>query len=1038
MSGIGGAGGQGFPIDWRTGVNPLYQPATPASTRIDAGEFTPPSSTTVAGGLLGLPASPFAGFDLETQLQGLSDKFKQLQLDLAGVRAAPNIRQTLGVGIAGAAAAHQRTADEFRAAGVGAELRREAAEAGVNWSDGWNLRHQLQGAGLDRQTAQLAADATMAALNGDPRAEAKLAALKDRLGALGLPAFEKAMSRLGERLGNDTSALVRFGGSSDASSNVALKGLMATLTQAGTAAHGARGGSVVAEAMLDPVAERYAAAPEQARGGPPWRAGAVPYWERNLQASTPAARAEKAADIKAELGADLAALVRVGDPDWKASAEASPLLRMQDVLGGLRQARTDRADAAQALRETSLEASKVRIDGGDVRELTRVLQGAGLDGAVADKLARAVQAQLTNDPQASKLLDEVATALQAGPGGVEEFQEKLQALGQGIGQRGVMRDDMLAMLRGTANSLAAAATKAFGVEGGAAVQEALAGPLATAYAKDELRDKGHHFGLYGMGLHQRERKELEASLRKEFSSQLGAISRLTANPDAASPLPPALMPAMGYLEALQGRGQDNRAVETAERGLRARTAELKPTAADFERVDQALRQAGLDSRTADLLGKAVEARLKGDPNASDLLAQVGDRLQANVGTARFGDIVERLGQRMGAFGQGGKGALLAEAAVRGLAAAGTQAFGAPFGETVATELGRPLADRLMEERRAQLGEHNGWPMFAHLAEPLMGRMQEDLRRGTVDGLGSLVRVESGEVPPFEPLKALFPGVAGLYEAREDRAQVDGARTAVRAAFRAEGAPSWQSQQIGNALRSAGLDADTAGLVSDALRSMLEGRPDAAQRMEALVSRLPAGGGLERFTAALDRLPDRLPDSGGSGSSVLRGLAMVLSEAATRAFGPAGGTAVEQQLVAPFAERMGRAAEAGMRQRGEAPAFDWANPQLLRSELTAGFAGDLAGDLAAVRRDTARQVAGDPTAVIDGNPMGKKDYEFLQAFVMTQLQLAMAADQLQGVLRQMTEGGDAIATLIARGTATRPSQPTDLEFLLNSPFRPVQA
>ena len=607
--------------------------------------------------------------------------------------------------------------------------------------------------------------------------------------------------------------------------------------------------------------------------------------------------------------------------ELRTQMEAAKAMR----LGGLFGAMTDRWMAAGADLETQAEYRQNGVSWWDKQRATQALQQSGVGWYEAQQMVDTAEAAMRGDPDATARLSALAGRLRDSMG-LDGFRNAMQGLGRmmdgqwGWPLGGKTDDSMNTMLRGLMNTLAAAGTQAFGAAGGLAVMDTLVPALAGRYAEDAMSEMGWQSGFWSMGWTERQSatQDLKADFMARFGAQVGAMTRQNDPTWQLAGFNAAVLGFYGPLGAMAQHAVDRQAASDAWTQPVQEARFVNVSSSDERAVESMLRSAGMDAATADRLGTAVRAKLRGDPNADQMLRMALAGLQGK-GLGSFESIVQKLGEQIKARAPGDDGQLLMlRGVMNAMAVGGTAAFGPVAGFAVQAHLSGPLADAIANDRRDwNLG---GFPLqpFERPREESATQLRMDFARQ----LGGLTRLTADPFPvaPFSPLMMPFVGRLDAFaQSIQDQRlqQADGQQLAQQA--RQLGVQPWQVDNAVNRMLGGRTDWQTTQLARDAVQSLLSGSPDAAFRMQLLGQHLGAQGpqALERLLGGISQA---LQQPGGDPQSglVTAAMARALACGAAWAFGPAGGAMVARELGTPLAtaaarEQFGRMESAGLLQ-----------------------------------------------------------------------------------------------------------------------------
>lgn len=627
-------------------------------------------------------------------------------------------------------------------------------------------------------------------------------------------------------------------------------------------------------------------------------------------------------------------------------------------LGGLFGAMTDRWMAKGADLETQAEYRQNGVSWWDKQRATQALQQSGVNYWDAHEMVETAEAAMRGDPDATARLTALAGRLRDSMG-FDGFSKAMQSLGKMMDNQwgwplgGKTDDSMNTMLRGLMNTLAAAGTQAFGAMGGIVVANNLVPALAGRYAEDAMSEMGWQSGFWNMSWTAREsaKEDMKADFMQKFGVQVGAMSRQNDPTWQLFGFNAAVLGFYGPLGAMTQHAIDRQAASDAWTQPMQEARFVNVSSSDERAVESMLRSAGMDAATADRLGSAVRAKLRGDPNADQMMRTALAGLQAK-GFGGFESIVQRLGELIKARSPGDDGQLLMlRGVMNAMAVGGTAAFGPMGGLAVQAHLSNPLADVIANDRRDW--SYSGFPFqpFERPREESATQLRMDFARQ----LGGLTRLTANPYPvaPFNPL--VLPAVGQLnafgQSVQDQRLlQADGAQLVQEA--RLQGVQPWQIDNVMNRLVGAGMDWQTAQRARDAVQSLLSGSPDAEAKMQLLGQSLGAQG-LPALEQMLGSVANIMHDSRGDPQAAvaLKGLARALAGAASSAFGQAGNSMVVSKLtfgLADFAvdQHLARMEAAGML-RGLSPT----ERQRLEMDLTAKQLDPMSGILKAYGRST---------------------------------------------------------------------------------------
>jgi hypothetical protein len=406
-----------------------------------------------------------------------------------------------------------------------------------------------------------------------------------------------------------------------------------------------------------------------------------------------------------------------------------------------------------------------------------------------------------------------------------------------------------------------------------------------------------------------DREATKGSLKADFMLKMGAqVGAMTRQNDPTWQLSGFNASVMGFYGPLGALGQhaiDRHAAAAAWEGPIREARYVNVSSSDERAVERMLRDSGLDAGTADRLGTAVRAKLRGDPNADHLMRMALVGLQSQ-GFGNFESIVQRLGQAIKNRPPGDDGQLLMlRGVMNAMAVGGTAAFGPIGGIAVQGLLANPLADAIANDRRDW--NFGGFPFqpFERPREESATQLRMDFARQ----LGGLTRLTANPFPivPFSPL--ILPWVGRMDDFRQalqDQRSLAADGFQLSQAARQLGVQPWQVDNVMSRLQSSGLDWQTSQMAREAVQSLLSGSPDAASKMQMLGQRLAAQGpqALQQMLGSLARA---MPGLGGDPQTglVLSAMTRVLTGAAASAFGRMGGDMVLHNLGLPQTEAAAR-------------------------------------------------------------------------------------------------------------------------------------
>ncbi len=968
-------------------VGSTTQTQTVASeTPLAAGEFTPGTSQSAQSAGLPLPRQ----LDLEGMLQELRGKLDEqtFKSKLEEVRAQMEAAKVMQLGgLFGA------MTDRWMAAGASVETQAEYRQNGVSWWDKQRATQALQQSGLNWHDAQELVEVSDAAMRGDPGAAARLSALAGRLaGSMGVDGFANAMKSLGQMM--DSQWGWPLGGKTDDSMNTMLRGLMNSLAVVGTQAFGAAGGAIVASTLVPALAGRYA---EDAMSEMGWQGG---FWNMNWMEQQ-SAKADMKADFMLRFGAQVGAMTRQNDPSWQLTGFNAAALGFYGPLGMMAQHAADRQAAGDAWTQPMREARFVNVSGSDERAVEGMLRSAGMDATTADRLGTAVRAKLRGDPNADQMLRTAMAGLQAK--GFANFDAIAQKLGALIKARAPGDDGQLLMLRGVMNAMATGGTAAFGPLGGLAVQAHLTGPLADAIANDR---RDWNVGGFPFQPFARPREESATQLRMDFARQLGALTRLTADPFPTAAFSPLMLPWVGRLDDFAQAVQGQRLLQADgfQMAQEARRLGVQPW-----QIDQALSRAtaGSDWQTGQMAREAVQSLLSGSPDAAFRMQMLGQRLAAEGPQA----LQRMLGSLAQALQQPGdpQSKLAMQGLARALAGAATSAFGPMGAAMVQRELALPLATTAAREH---LGRMEAAGMLQGLSPFERSRLEGQLvDRELGAQLGRFAAYGSAGLGSarFANLEVMFPQLGAWMGGAFDLTLAQQFRFEARTDMEVRGAQPHQLDQMRSLLTAAGMDRQTAQLAVEAMRLDGANDPRAGAAMDQLAARLRGQGGIAGFQQLLGRLAGRLDDSS-SLAGLAQGIAATLTEAGTRAFGIAGGLAASSALALPVATAL--ANRDFMQQFQNGPFARLGGPQReeARQELLAGHLARMQQGLGGIAGAVA--VGLDPSHPLHGvDPKSTNPVDYLKSILLAMMQREKTQEELDRVMQSLQDGNSVVMQML---------------------------
>ena len=578
-------------------------------------------------------------------------------------------------------------------------------------------------------------------------------------------------------------------------------------------------------------------------------------------------------------------------------------------LGGLFGAMNDQWMATGASLETQAEYRQNGVSWWDKQRAVQALDQSGLSHWEASQLVETAEAAMRGDVDAQAKLSQLVGTLRDSIG-LDRFAGAMQKLGQMMGSQwgwplgGKTDDSMNTMLRGLMNTLAAAGSQAFGAIGGAIVADTLLPAMADRYAENAYEDMRWQGGFWQMNWadQQASKDSLKAGFMLKMGAQVGAMTRQN---DPLAGFNASLLGFYGPLGALGQHAMDRQASAAAWEGPIREARYTHVSSSDERAVESMLRSAGLDAGTADRLGTAVRAKLRGDPNADNLMRMALAGLSSQ-GFGNFESILQRLGQAIKSRQPGDDGQLLMlRGVMNAMAVGGTAAFGPIGGIAVQGLLAGPMADAIANDRRDW--NYGGFP-YQPFQRP-REKSATQLRMEFAQQLGGLTRLTANPFPSaaFSPLVLPWVGRMDdfMQSVRDQRGlQADGFQLAQAA--RQLGVQPWHVDNVMSRLQGSGMDWQTSRLAGEAVQSLLSGSPDAASKMQMLGQRLAAGGpqALQQLLGSLARA---LPGLGGDPQTalVLNAMTRVLTGAAGSAFGRMGGDVVMQILGLPQAQSEAR-------------------------------------------------------------------------------------------------------------------------------------